>query len=56
MKEKTTVMVHAVHINKTTTLPLPNEEEWSQDTSEDHDIVYINSILSSPEETPIDPK
>ena len=35
--ETTTLMVHAVYINKTTTLPLPTEEEWKQATSEDHD-------------------
>ena len=43
-----TVMVHARHINKTTTIPIPTEEEWRQATSEDHDIGYINRILSSP--------
>ena len=31
-------MVHARQINKTTTLILPTEEEWRQDTSEDHDL------------------
>ena len=54
--ETTTLIVHAGHINKTKTLPLPTEEEWSQATSEDHDLGYIKRILASPEETPIDPK
>ena len=49
-------MVHAGHINETTTLPLPTEEEWKQAASEDHHLGYIKRILSSPEETPIDPK
>ena len=49
-------MVHAGQINKTTTVPLPNEEDWRQATSEDRDIGYIKRILSIPEETPIDPK
>ena len=49
-------MVHVVHINKTTTLTLPTEEEWRQAKSEDHDMGYIKSILSSTEETPIEPK
>ena len=31
--ETPTLMVHAVNINETTTLPLPTEEEWIQDTS-----------------------
>ena len=48
--------VHVGKINKTTTLPLPTEESWSQDTSEDHDLGYIKRILSSPEETTIYPK
>ena len=54
--ETTTLIVHAGHINKTTTLPLPTEEEWSQATSQGHDIGYIKSILYGPEETPIGPK
>ena len=54
--ETPTVMVHAVQINKTTTLPLPTEEEWRQATSKGHDLGYIKRILSSPEETRIDPK
>ena len=49
-------MVHADQINKTTTLHLPTEEEWMQATSEDHDLGYIKRVLSSPEDTPIDPK
>ena len=49
-------MVHKVKINKTTTLTLHTEEEWNQATSEDHDLGYIKRILSSLEETPIDPK
>ena len=53
--ETPTVMVHAGQINKTTTPSLPTEEEWRQATSDDHDIGYINSILSSPMEIPIDP-
>ena len=51
-----TVIVHAGYINKTTTLPLPTEEDWRQDIPEDYDIGYVNSISSSPEETPIDTK
>ena len=54
--ETSTVMVHADQINKTTTLHLPTEEEWMQATSEDHDLGYIKRVLSSPEDTPIDPK
>ena len=50
------LMVHEGQIKKTTTLPLPTEEEWRQATSEDLDIGYIKSILSIPEETPTDPK
>ena len=42
--ETPTVMVHAGNINKTTTLPLPIEEEWRQDTSEYHDLGYIKII------------
>ena len=53
--ETPTVMVHAGQINKTTILSLPTEEEQRQATSDDHDIGYIKSILSSPRETPIDP-
>ena len=49
-------MVHAVQINKTKTLPLPTEEEWKQATQEDHDLRYIKRILSSPEDTPTEPK
>ena len=49
-------MVHMGHINDTTTLWIPTEEELSQDTSEDHNIGYINNILSGPEEITIDPK
>ena len=54
--ETPTVIVHAGQINKTTTLPLPTDEYWMQATSEDHDIGYIKRILSSPDDTPIDPK
>ena len=54
--ETPTLMVHTVYINKTTKLPLPTEEDWRQDTLEDHDLGYIKRILSRPEETPIDPK
>ena len=54
--ETPTVMVHAGKINKTTTLRLPTEEEWRQATSYDNDLGYIRRILSSPEETPIEPK
>ena len=50
------LLVHEGQIKKTTTLPLPTEEEWRQATSEDLDIGYIKSILSIPEETPIEPK
>ena len=46
--ETLTVMVNLVQINKTTTLSLPTEEEWSQTTSQDHDLGYIKRILSSP--------
>ena len=49
-------MVHSGYINKTTTLPPPTEEEWMQATSEDNDLGCIKRILSSLEETPIDPK
>ena len=49
-------MVHAGKLNETTTLPLPTYEEWILVTSEDHNLGYIKRILSSPEETPIDPK
>ena len=51
-----TVVVYAGQINETTTLPLPTEEEWMQDTSEDHYLGYIKRVLSSPYETPIHPK
>ena len=54
--ETPTVMVHAGNINKTKTLPLPNEEEWRQSKLEDNDLGQIKKILSSPEEKPIDPK
>ena len=47
--ETPTVMVHAGYINKTTTLHLPLEEEFRQAILEDHDLRYINIILSSPE-------
>ena len=46
--ETPTAMVHAGNINRNKTLPLRTEEEWRQATSEDHDIGYINRILSSP--------
>ena len=49
-------MVHAGQIKESTTLPLPTEVEWRQATSDDHDLGYIKNILSSPEETHIDPK
>ena len=49
-------MVHVGHINKTTTLTLPYGEEWRQATSEYRDTGCINRILSSPEDTPIEPK
>ena len=48
--------VNAGHINKITTLPLPAEGDWKQATSEDNYLRYIKSILSSPEEKPIEPK
>ena len=51
-----TVFVHAGHMNDITPLPLPTEEEWRMDTSEDNNIGYIKRILSSPEVTHIDPK
>ena len=54
--ETLTLMVHGGQINETTTLILPTEEERRQNTSEDHDLGYIKRILSSPEETLIDPK
>ena len=54
--ETPTGMVHALHINKTTTLPLSTEEERRKAISEDHDIGYIKRILSSPEEKTIDTK
>ena len=49
-------MVHAGNINKTTAIPLPTNEEWRQAISEDHDIGYIQRILSIPDKTPIDSK
>ena len=42
-------MVNIGHINETTTLPIPTEEEYKQATSEDYDLIYNKSILSSPE-------
>ena len=54
--ETPTVVVHVGQINETTTLNLSTEEECSQATSEDHDLGYIKRVLSSLEETPIDPK
>ena len=45
--ETSTVMVHSVHINETTTLFLPTEEDWMQAKSEDHDLRYINRIIWS---------
>ena len=36
--ETPTVMVNAGQIIKTTTLPLPTEEEWRKATPDDHDI------------------
>ena len=50
------MIVHMGHINETTTLPIPTEEEEKQATPEDHDLVYIKMVLSSPEETHIDSK
>ena len=50
------MVVHTGHINKTTTLPLLTEEEWSQATSDDHNIGYFKRILSIIEETTIDTK
>ena len=41
-------MVHTGQINETTTLPLPTEEEWRQDTSEDHDLGFIKGVLAIP--------
>ena len=49
------MVVHTGHL-KNTTIPIPTEEEWRQDTSEDHYLGYIKRILSSPEEANIDPK
>ena len=49
-------MVHAGQIKETTEICLPTEEQWRHATSEDHDLVYINNILSGPEETLVDPK
>ena len=54
--EKPTLRVHAGQINETTTLPLPTEEEWRKATSDNHDLIYIERILSIPEEKPIEPK
>ena len=53
---KTIVMAHARHINETTTLYITTEEEWSQATSEYHDLRYIKRILFGLEETLIDTK
>ena len=50
------VMVQTGNINETTTLSLPTEEEWRKATSDNHDIGYIQNILSGPEETLVDPK
>ena len=49
-------MVNAGQINKTTTLCLTIEEEWSHTTTEDHDLRYIKRILFGLEEIQIDPK
>ena len=54
--EASTVMVHAVNINKTTTLCIYTVEEWKQVTAEDHYIRYIQIILSCPEEITVDTK
>ena len=54
--ETPTVLVHEGQINRTTTLTLSTGEERRRATSEDHDIRCIRRILSSPEETTIDPK
>ena len=54
--EKPTVMVHAIQIKETTTLPLPTEEDLRKATSYYCDLRYINRSLSFPEETPIEPK
>ena len=43
-----TVMVHAVQINENTTLYIPSEEDWRQNTSQDHDIGYIHDTVSGP--------
>ena len=52
----TTGTVHAGEIKKTTRLTLSTEKQWKQAISEDHDLGYIKSILSSTQETTIDPK
>ena len=49
-------MVHAGQINETATLCKTIEEECRNSTSEDHDLSYTKSILSGPEETPVDNK
>ena len=54
--ETPTVIVYDGQINETATILLPTEEEWSQNTAEDHDLKYIKRILSGLEETPVDPK
>ena len=56
MGETPKVMVYAGHINETTTLCLPTEDEWRQATSKDHNLRYIKRILFFLEEKPIDPK
>ena len=51
MKDKgeiPTVTVHVWQIKKTKTLPLTQEEEWRKDISEDQDLRYNKSMLSSP--------
>ena len=50
------VMVHLLQIKKSTTLPLHTDEDWRKFTSEDHDLGYIKSIISIPDETTINPK
>ena len=49
-------MMNVGQINVTTTLCLPTAEDWRQATSEDHDLGYINNILSGPEEIHVNPK
>ena len=50
------MVVNAEQINKTTTLTLPNEEEWRQAITDNHDLRFIKIIVSIPEEAHIDPK